>query len=176
MAENPTPMVLKRDGSCEPFDLERLSGTFWRGLYAVGGQQSDARQLARAIQLHLRRKQYTEIDTDAIFEMVLKALRRIRFGEAAELLQLHRILRDARRRQLFIRHHGEHLTQWDKTWLVELAEELWPISRRTARIIAGEVEEHFLVPDRSEVPREHVLGLLNRKMCELGLADAVPVR
>ncbi len=176
MADNPTPMVIKRDGSVEPFDLERLSGAFWRGLYAVGGTMGDARQLARAVQLHLRRKGYTEISTEAIFEMALKALRRVRFAEAAELLQLHRVLRAARREQLQVRHHGDHLTRWDKSWLVQLAEEFWPISHRTARIIAGEVEEHFLVPDRSEVPREKVLALLNRKMCELGLADAVPVR
>jgi hypothetical protein len=107
--------------------------------------------------------------------MMLKSLRRVRFGEAAELLMLHRSLREVRRTLLRVRH-GDHLTEWDKGWLVRLAMDIWPISHRMARIIAGEVEERLLVPDRSEVTREKVLALLNQKMCELGLADAVPMR
>jgi hypothetical protein len=176
MAETWTTTVIKRDGSLEPFDIERLAGTLWRGLYAVGGSISDARQLAAAIATHLYRRRCEEILSDELFELVLKALRRIRFAEASELLLLHRTLRDTRREQVQVRHDGGHLTRWDKSWLVRLAEELWPVSHRTARIIAGEVEDRLLVPDRTEVDREKILGLLNRKMCELGLADAVPVR
>lgn len=176
MAETWTTTVIKRDGTTEPFDFERLAGTLWRGLYAVGGDISDARQLAAAVAAHLRRQRYDHIDTDTLFELTLKALRRIRFAEAAELLLLHRTLRETRREQLKVRHPGGQLTRWDKSWLVRLAEEHWPVSRQTARIIAGEVEDHLLVPDRREVDRLKVLGLLNRKMCEFGLADAVPVR
>jgi transcriptional regulator NrdR family protein len=176
MAETWTTQVIKRDGTTEPFDLERLAGALWRGLYAVGGSLTDARQLAKAVALHLGRQKRTEVTSDELFEMMLKALRRVRFAEAAELLLLHRTLRTVRREQLQVRHHGDQLTRWDKSWLVSVAMELWPISHRMARIIAGEVEERLLVPDRTEVPREKVLALLNRKMCELGLADAVPVR
>jgi hypothetical protein len=167
--------VHKRDGQVEAFDTAKLAGTLGRPLVYSGGDISDARELARAIAIFLVRSKRSVIPSTALFEMGLKALRHIEMGEAAEILDLHHTLRNIRRKLVRIRHADGKLTMWNKSWLVELAMRMWHISRTTGRILAGEIENEIISQDRPEVPREEIIDLLNRRVAEFGLADAVPV-
>ena len=167
--------VTKRDGSIEDFDVAKLGGMLGRGFRKVGGDISNACELARAIEIFLVRSKRYEISSSALFEMGLKALRHVKMNDAAEILELHRTLRTIRRRFVRIRHENEKLTRWEKSWLVELAIRMWHVSRNTARILAGEVENEIISKNQPEMPREEILDLLNKRMAELGLADAVPV-
>lgn len=167
--------VTKRDGSVEDFDVAKLGGTLGRGFKRVGGDISDARELARAIEIFLIRGKRYDISSAALFEMGLKALRHVKMNDAAELLELHRTLRTIRRRLIRVRHEDDKLTMWDKSWLVELGIRMWGVSRTTARILAGEVENEIISKDCPEIPREQILDLLNRRVAEFGLADAVPI-
>ena len=168
--------VQKRDGSIEEFRLAKLAGALWRGVRVAEGTYRDARELAGAIHIFLMRKRIKSISSSAIFEMGLKALRRIHMGEAAEILELHRTLRAMRRKLLHICHDDGNITLWDKGWLVALAMQMWHLSRQTARLLAGEVELELLPQEDNEIPRQEVLDELNKLVQQYGLADAVPVR
>jgi hypothetical protein len=168
--------VVKRDGSVEPFDEAKLAGALRRGMDRRDDSQAQVENLARALGLYLRRLRRPRVSSTAIFEMVLKALRRVKMGDRAEMIELHRTLRRVRRRLLRVRHDDGQVTQWDKSWVVCLAERLWGLSRRTARILAGEVELDLLPQEECEIPRRDVVDALNRRVVEWGLADAVPVQ
>lgn len=167
--------IRKQDGGREAFDIEKLTGSLRRGMRQVGVSAEGACELARAIHIHLQRRRRRLISSSAVFEMVLKALRQVRMGETAEILELHRMLRAVRRRLLYVRHEDGNVTMWDKSWLAKLAEGIWCLSPGTARILAGEVEIHLLPQEEREVSRREVLDLLNQKVSQFGLADAVPV-
>jgi hypothetical protein len=177
MTTSRTIMVEKRDGQHEPFCHRKLAACLWRGLQAAGlGEYNDACELARAIEIYLTRRRRWDISTSVIFELLLKSLRRIRMGEAAEMLELHRTLRSVRRRLLGIRHDDGAVSRWDKTWLVDLGQRMWHIERQTARIIAGLTELDILDQHEQTLSRHDIVTAFNRRVAEFGLADAVPVR
>lgn len=167
--------IRKRDGSVEEFDVAKLAGAIRRVLERLDGVHADADDLAGGIQLYLQRSGRTLVTSAAVFGMLLKVLRRVRLGDAAELFELHRTLRMVRRRLLRVRHDDGCSTQWDKSWLAALAERMWHVSRNTARILAGEIELHVLPQEEAEVSREDVLEMLNQHISQWGLAEAVPV-
>ena len=167
--------VRKRDGTREDFDIEKLAGSLRRGMPCVGESAAGARELAHAIGIHLQRKRLRFISSSALFEMALKTLRRVKMNQVAEILESHRMFRGVRRRVLRVRHEDGKITMWDKSSLARLAERIWGLSPRTARIFAGEVESHILLQERAEFSRREVLNLLNQKVSQFGLADAVPV-
>lgn len=168
--------VRKRDGSLEAFAPARLASTMARGLARTGGPERLGRDLARAVELYLRRCRRTVVSSTALFEMAVKALRRVCMGEAAEVIELHRTLRAVRRPLLRVRHDGGQVTTWDKSWVALMGERTWGLSRRTARIFAGEIELHLLPQQSRIVDRQDVIALLNERVVQFGLADAVPVR
>jgi hypothetical protein len=176
MNANQGIVVRKRNGRTEPFDAGKLAGALWRGMEDAVGTYRDARDLAEAIEIYLHRRGQQDISSRAIFEMAMKVLRRAGLSEAAELVELHATLRAIRRDQLRVRHHSGELTAWDKSWLTDLGERIWGLSRSTARVLAAEVEDDLLSPEPLEVGRDDVVGLFNEKVSEFGLADAVPVR
>ncbi len=167
--------VRKRDGTREDFDIEKLGGALRRGMHCVGESTADARELAHAIHIHLQRKRRKSISSSAVFEMALKTLQRVEMGQAAEILELHRMFRGVCRRVLRVRHEDGKITMWDKSRLARLAERIWDLSPRTARIFAGEVESHILPQEQREISSREVLDMLNQKVSQFGLADAVPV-
>ena len=91
-------------------------------------------------------------------------------------MELHKALRAVRRPLLKLRYEDGSLVQWEKAWLTDLAERMWNLSPRTARILAGEVEMQILPQDPTILTREDILDVLNERVAQLGLADAVPVR
>ena len=168
--------VRKRDRRCEPFDATKLAAAMMRGFVRGPEARRQAVELARAVEVFLRRQRKRVVSSSALFEMALKALRRVHQGAAAEVLELYRSLRASRRRLLRVRHDDGRVTHWDKSWLVKQAESIWGISTSAARIIAGTVEMDLLPQEPAVVARGTALEALNEQVVAFGLADAVPVR
>lgn len=167
--------VLKRDGSREAFDAAKLAGVFRKAMQRCEVAPQDAGCLAGAIEIYLQRTQQYVVSSLAVFEMGLKTLRRVGMDDVAEVLELSSGLRSARRRILRVRQDDGRLIAWDKGWLAKLAERMWYLSPKCARILAAEVEEQLLAAETVEISRFEALEILNCHVFEFGLADAVPV-
>jgi hypothetical protein len=177
MDESRTIEVIKQGGLREGFSRSKLAAVLWKGMWAAGlGSYDEAREIAHAIEIFLRRRQRWTIESSAMFEMAVKSLRRVRMGEAAEMIELHRTLRTVRRRLLRVRHDDGAETQWDKAWLVELGRRMWHIDNETARILAGMTELEILSQQEQTLPRRQIIDEFNARVAQFGLADAVPVR
>jgi hypothetical protein len=177
MDESRTIEVIKRGESREVFSRSKLAAVLWKGMWAAGlGSYDDAREIAHAIEIFLRRRKRWAIESSAIFDMATKSLRRVRMGEAAEMIELHNTLRTVRRRLLRVRHDDGAVTQWDKAWLVELGRRMWHINTETARILAGMTELEILCQQEQTLPRQQIIDEFNIRVAQFGLADAVPVR
>jgi hypothetical protein len=168
--------VLKRDGTEEAFDPHKLAGAMFRAMRETEGRFYDAYQLAQALGMYLRRSRRRRISSAAIFEMAVKVLRRCRLGAAGEAMEAHRTERQVRRSRLHVCHDGDKLTLWDKNWLSQLAQRSWFLSPATGRILAAEIERSLLAARVTLVARQEVVDMLNGRVAEYGLADAVPVR
>ena len=176
MSEARLVWVVKRDGQCERFDGRKLAGSMWRAMPTGEGRFLDVCDLAAAIEIYLARNGRTRVSSRAVFEMTLKVLRRAGFGDAAEGMECFAPCRAGGRLRLRVAHEGGRCTRLDKRWLIDQLQACWQISGATARIIAGQVEHDLLSCGRKEVTRRDVLQLLNARVSEFGLADAVPVR
>ena len=170
-----TIRVIKRDGCEEAFDAAKLAAAMYRAMLHVGGTFYDAGQLALAIEVHLSRTGVKRISSAAIMEMVLKVLRRVGMAPAAMAVEAYRGWRDGRRRQIRIQHECGEVTLCDKGWLSELACRGWHLSSKAGRIIAAQVERDLLAGRRNELSRQEVQDMINERVAEFGLADAVPV-
>ena len=170
-----TIQVRKRDGSCEPLERAKLTGAIWRAMEHTRGRPEDARSLAEAIELHLRRTSRKRISSKAMLEMVLKVLRKVRLADAAEVLEAHHLARTARRQGLLVYHGPGKITLWDKSWLGRYASRAWQVSPTTGRILAGQVEADILAGGMALVTRAQVLRKMNDCVAAFGLADAVTI-
>jgi hypothetical protein len=171
-----TIRVCKRDGSDELFCAPKLAAGMARAMRETSGRYFDACQLALAVELYLDRNNRRRVSSTALFEMVVKVLHRAGLVRAADAMETCRAARAEARRHLCICHDGGQSTQWDKGWLSQLAQRSWFLSPVTARILAGEVERELLSRGPGVVARRDVLDMLNQRVAEYGLADAVPVQ
>ena len=168
--------VSKRDGTIEPFSEQKLCGAMWRSLRETSGDYRTALELAKAIALFLQRRSTGTVDSTVVFELALKALRRIRRGDAAERMELFHTLRSVRRRLVDVQHADGQITRWDKGWCAKLAATLWDLRLTTGRQIAGEIELELLGNQHITVDRSFILERINHKVSEFGLAEAMPLR
>ena len=175
MNESGTIRVLKRDGTVEPFDVRKLAGAMWRAMQGTEGRYDDACQLAVAMAIYIARETVNVVSSGAIFEMAEKVLARVSLAEAADALRMHRGETHAWRRAMSVRHYDGKVTYWDKTWLSELACRSWYLLPRTGRIIAADIEEQLRRGNRETISRRELVEMVNRRVTELGLGDAVPV-
>lgn len=168
--------VCKRDGTEEAFSAPKLAAGMARAMRETTGRYFDALQLALAVEVYLERSNRQKVSSSALFEMVLKVLRRCGMDQAAEAMETCRVVRAEARRHVRVCHDGGQSTQWDKNWLSLLAERSWFLSPTTARILAGDVERELLARGPGVATRGDILEMLNQRVAEYGLADAVPVQ
>jgi hypothetical protein len=170
-----TIRVLKRNGNHEPFQALKLAGAMWRGIQATRGRFRDARDLAEAIEIHLKRTGRYEVTSETIFAMALRVLRRVCMDRAADVLEHHHLWRHLQRSGLLVYHGPGKITLWDKDWLCQYLHSAWNVSAATARVIAAAVEIDLLTMDEIMVRREDVLARTNEAVAQFGLAEPVPV-
>lgn len=168
--------VLKADGRSESFDTFKLAGAMYRAMRGSRGSFREAQDLASAIEIYLQRGSFQCISSAAVFEMTLKVLRQVGMREAAAAMESHRSRRESCRKRLRLRHEGDRVTMWNKGWVCDLAGRIWNLSPASSRIIATEVENALMDAAVTAVSRSMVIDLLNARVAEFGLADAVPVR
>ena len=168
--------VIKSDSTEEPFDACKLAASMFRAMRGRRGRLYDAIQLAAAIGIYLERSSVRRVTSNHLSQLAVKVLHRCRLGEAAAAMEAFRQRRRIRRLQLVVRHEGGEVTMWDKGWLSSWAQSSWLLSRTTSRILAGQVERELLDGEAIVISRPEVLDMLNRRVAEYGLADAVPVR
>jgi len=75
--EGPTIFVIKRDGSRQPFDREKIVAGAIRSFDKRPVSIDQVRQLADEVEREVRRKEVSEITSKAIGKMVLRRLRNI---------------------------------------------------------------------------------------------------
>jgi transcriptional regulator NrdR family protein len=167
--------VIKRDGTRELFDPAKLAAAIWLAMNQTCCHFTDACHLAAAIGIFLRRRRRRLVSSAAIFEMVVRILRKTHLEAVAEQLEAHRLARTYRRHKLQVRHDGEQVTMWDKSWLSELASRSWHLLPVTGRIIAGRIEERLIQGSAETVSRQEIVEMLNEEVASFGLAEAVPV-
>lgn len=170
-----TIRVIKRDGCQEAFDAPKLAVAMYRGMLSTEGKLDDATQLAAAIRAYLARTGRERVSSTTLMEMALRVLRRVDMAPAATAMEVYAAWRDWRRRQIRIRHECGEITLCDKSWLSEIACRSWNLSLRAGRIMASQVERDLLAGGRSEFSRAEIQDMLNARVAEFGLADAVPV-
>jgi len=168
--------VCKSDSTEEAFDVRKLAGSMFCAMQETRGRHYDAMQLAIAIGLYLKQTSWLTVTSDALAELAIKVLNRCQLAEAAMAMAQYRQNRAIGRSRLQVRQEGGQVTLWDKAWLSSWAQRSWLVSRNTGRILAGQVERELLKSGLAEVSRVDVLDMLNRRVAEYGLADAVPVR
>lgn len=168
-------MVVKRDGSVEPFDLYKLAASVWRVSRSSGRTCKEAIDLSRGIELYLVRRLHLRVDTSLLSRLLRKVMVHAGFA-GTTALQLHTHIRRQRRTELFIAHRGGRRIAWDKTWLARMVENTWDVSRPVARIIAGEVEMELLESSRKMFSRRELVAMVNDRVSAFGLADAVSIR
>ena len=168
--------VIKSDSTEEPFDARKLAASMFGAMQGRRGRLYDAVQLSIAIGIYLTRSCMLKVTSDALSELSVKVLRRCHLGEAASAMEDFRQRRRICRTRLCVQHEGGKATMWDKGWLSSWAQSSWLLSRTTSRILAGQVERELLDGGAIVVSRLEVLDMLNRRVAEYGLADAVPVR
>lgn len=168
--------VCKSDSTEEAFDVCKLAGSMFNAMRGTRGRHYDAMQLAIAIGIYLRQTSWLTVTSEALAELTTKVLNRCRLDGAARAMGQYRRNRIIGRGRLQVRQEGGQVTMWDKAWLSSWAQRSWLVSRNTSRILAGQVERELLKSGVTEVSRLDVLDMLNRRVAEYGLADAVPVR
>ena len=75
--EGPTLFVIKRDGSRQPFDREKIVKGVIKSFDKRPVSVDQVRQLADEIEREIRRKEVSEVTSMAIGKMVLKRLKNI---------------------------------------------------------------------------------------------------
>jgi len=168
--------VCKSDSTEEAFDVRKLAASMFSAMRGTQRRHYDAEQLAIAIGIYLKQTSWLTVTSDALAELAVKVLDRCRLREAGSAMTEFRRQRRIRRGRLRVRHEGGRVTMWDKGWLSSWAQRSWLVSRTTSRILAGQVERELLKSGAAEVSRADVLDMLNRRVAEYGLADAMPVR
>ena len=165
--------VIKRDGSLEPFDVNKLAASIRR--VSRYDEYHHAVGFAEGIRVHLLRKGILTVGTDDILEMVQKIMAE-RESHAMITMELHSRLRQEIRKDIFIKHENDTCVAWDKSWAAGLIHRTWDVSMSVSRIFAGEIEMELLENARSVFDRDELVRMMNEMVMAFGLADAVPVR
>ena len=99
-----TIFVLKRDGSVEPFDKNKLRACLLRVLPPHEGCADRALALASAVRCYLLRRRERCATSAAVLEMVMAALRAVNLPLTAERLEEWHSARLSMRNRLTLRH------------------------------------------------------------------------
>jgi len=115
------------------------------------------------------------VSSAAVFEMVLKTLRRVRMEIPAAVMETHHTWRARMRTGIRVLYDDGRKAMWDKGWLAKLICSSWRLGRTTARILAGLMENQLLEVRARTVRRSELIRRANAMVAAYGLADAVPL-
>ena len=171
-------LIMKRDGSCEPFGAAKLRRCF--ALVLRRGQCDVPRvadALARAVACHLQQWDEARLPTSAyIYQCACTVLRQTGLGEGARRLASHRRQRVAKRRRLRVFDLGESevaAEPWRKARVVSALEERYDVTHAVARALASEVEERVFALGCRLISKPLVEELIRNELASWGLGVEV---
>lgn len=169
------PMIRKCDGSLERFEFVKLR----RGLAAAmrdcgyGVHLADA--LAQAVTIHLRDwREKRPPSSEYIFRCVQTVLDETGLEEVARHLAAQRRYRACRRRGLLVldsRHPSRAATPWRKGMVASTLQRRHKLGRKTARILAGQIEERVLSLNYSVISSALLAELIRSELMAWGLSE-----
>jgi hypothetical protein len=170
-------MLVKSDGGVEAFERSKLRRCIELAMRASRRDPHIADALSRAIELHLRdwpdRRPPT---TEHVFHCVQRALSETGLDPAAQFLSRHRRSRAGRRSALVVIGAGgvdSRPAPWKKSLVSDLLERRHGLSRSTARILAGEIEERVLSLGYRVVTARLIVELVRSELAAWGLGREV---
>jgi len=170
-----TIRVVKRDGTFEPFDRDKLASVMCKAMHDNPHAFTESREVALAIDIYLQRRGWPAVSSAAILEMVLRTFRRIGMDLPAAIMETHHTWRLRRCRHMRVRYSDGRTAVWDKGWLVKLICSSWHLGTAAGRILAGDIEARLLNEDVEVIDRDKLIEQVNALVAAYGLADAVPV-
>ncbi|MFO0837678.1 MAG: hypothetical protein U1D55_04065 [Phycisphaerae bacterium] len=175
MNPDATLVVVKRDGTSEPFSLHKLRRCLTVGLAGSSHDGRIADALSRAVSVHLRQlTEHRRPTTDYIFGCVRTVLNRTRLSDIGDRLAQHRRMRAAARRRLRVSDaldSAGRTTRWQKRMIVAVLQNAHGLQRNTARILAGEIESRILSMNYAVVSQVLIAELIRNELLVWGLAD-----
>lgn len=170
-------MLVKRDGGVEAFERPKLRRCLGLAMRASRRDPHIADALSRAIEIHLQdwpdRRPPT---TEHVFHCVQRALAETGLEPAAQFLSRHRRSRAGRRSALVVsgsRGANSRPAPWKKSLVSDLLQSRHGLSRSTARILAGEIEERVLSLGYRVVTARLIVELVRSELAAWGLGHDV---
>lgn len=177
MSELREIMVVKRDGGVEPFERAKLRRCLGLAMQASRRDPHIADALSRAIELHLDEwRDRRPPTTEHVFCCVQRALAETGLEPAAQFLSRHRRGRAGRRLALVVVGSGgsnSRPTPWRKSLVSDLLQSRHGLSRSTARILAGEIEDRVLSLGYRVVTARLIVELVRSELAAWGLGHDV---
>ena len=182
--------IRKRDGRIMPFDGSKIADAIFKAAEAVGGEDRFvAEELAAAVTDYLNRHYEGNVPgIEDIQDMVEKVLIETGHAKTAKAYILYRDRRAQARRRMKVRKARrdrqqsstdlallvdtgakDALVTWDKSRIVEALEKEAHLDPRTARKVAGTVEEKVMGSGLSRISTSLIRELVDNELFERGL-------
>lgn len=167
-------ILVKRDGTLERFNPQKLRACLFRVLHLTAGDPAIVEPVVRAITLHLRQWPSGEElpDTDHIYRCVQAALIQLAQPEAARALAAHRRLRQARRQRVRVYdplEPAQSPVPWRKSELVATLQSVYDLRQATARFLAGQIEDRVFTLGYRLLSKPFVAELTRNEVLAWGL-------
>lgn len=168
-------MVAKRDGSQEPFELQKLRRSLAAAMKGCRYDERYAGPLAEAVAMHVNEcSQRRRPSTDYVYRCARTVLKETGLQDVAEAYSSYRRQRAARRRgiSVLVEVDGK-MTQraWRKDSVVRVLRQKHGLSRPLGRILAGEVEKRVLELNYDAISQVLVGELIRSELLAWGLID-----
>lgn len=166
--------IVKRDGSVEPFQPNKLRRCFAIGMSACRCDESMADDLVRAVALHL--KDWPEErppKSEYVFRCARTVLRETGLASVARVLEQYYHERGAFRARVTVfseTRTGRPPQPWQKGRVVRALSKRFGISRPVARALAGEIERRVLMLGYRSISTRLVNELIRNELRCWGLA------
>jgi hypothetical protein len=168
-------LVIKRDGSIEPFELPKLRTALARVMKSAACDEKLADPLARAVAAHLEEwDEPTPPTTDYVFRCVKSVLQQTGLEEAARDFVRQRRARDQRRRTVRIVDRdlrSRRFQAWRKSAVVTTLKVDYGIGHAAARFLAGRTEDQIFALNYRLVSKTLITELMRNELLAWGLAD-----
>ena len=138
--------VIKNDGSVEEYLHTKVLGTINRALDDVSRTNIiAAEQFAEAVTFHLyHNSNSSNIKSDDVHHLVIKALIETGYPDAALALKEHRMIRNIQRSRIEVSRSTGQVKRWNKSLIVDKLKNKCQLAYPIARAVATAVEEKVL--------------------------------
>jgi hypothetical protein len=167
-------MIIKRDGTREPFSPAKLRRIIIAGMRACRYDVKLAEPLVQAVEVHLRYWEEPKPPTsEYVFRCVFAVLKQTGLKDVAECLAAHRRWRRMQRRNVrLLRQPPKRGSKpWRKASLVAHLRKRFGVGQEVARIVAGDLEMRVLNLGFQELSQRLMEELVLSELAAWGLLN-----